>query len=551
MPTAAVMELSFSLANAGCMLKRVHSIGEMMSVTASQVASIRKPVKAVVAKKSWLVTWIGAADLESSEAKRGKDLGPIATALFGARRYDRVYLLTNYDFERSRTYCDWLEFKTGYKPESVDLYGVDLLSPINYADIYEQVSSHLAKAGLPDERVDLTFHVSPGTPAMAAIWIILAKTRFPAQLIQTSLEGGVESIDFLFDLADDFLPEHLKRSSQRVQRLTNPPVALVPEFAKVIHISSAMAEQIQLARRVAAFDVPVLILGETGTGKELFAEAIHAASPRAAEPFIAVNCGAISPELANSELFGHKKGAFTGATADRAGHFAAAGGGTLFLDEVGDLPLDTQVRLLRALQSKEITPLGQSKPVKFSARILAATHKDMIQAVAIGRFREDLFHRLAVGVLQLPPLRDRGADLDVLIDHFLTHINADSQDRPEGQQKVLGADARKALHAHSWPGNVRELYHTLLRATIWTAFSEISESDVHAAILSTKSALSEQGELQLSGDFDLQAKLDDVAKRYIKKAIGQAGQRKAHAAKLLGFANHQTLGNWMKRLGLD
>lgn len=522
-----------------------------MANNSSLRASMSGTADASEPKKSWLITWIGAADHESSESKRVKDLGPIATALLGEKRYDRVYLLTNYDFNHSRAYCDWLESKTGYVPESVDLYGVDLLSPINYADIYEQVSSHLARAGLPNDGVELTFHVSPGTPAMAAIWIILAKTRFPARLIQTSRENGVEAIDFLFDLADDFLPEYLKRSSQRARRLVDAPVALVPEFGKVIHSSGAMAEQIRLARRIAAYDVPVLILGETGTGKELFAEAMHAASARAAEPFIAVNCGAISPELANSELFGHKKGAFTGATSDRAGHFAEAGGGTLFLDEIGDLPLDTQVRLLRALQSKEITPLGQSKPVKFSARVLAATHRNLIQEVAMGRFREDLFHRLAVGVLQLPPLRDRGSDLDVLIDHFLELINADSQGRPEGQSKVLTSGARIALRAHRWPGNVRELYHTLLRATIWTASTEISEADVAAAMLCSTSDQGAQGDLHMSDGFDLQSTLDEVAKGYIREAMAKSGQRKAQAAKLLGFANHQTLGNWMRRLDLN
>jgi transcriptional regulator with GAF, ATPase, and Fis domain len=426
-----------------------------------------------------------------------------------------------------------------------------LISPIHYADIYEQVSSHLSHAGLPNEQVELTFHVSPGTPAMAAIWIILAKTRFPAKLIQTSREAGIESIDFLFDLADDFLPEYLKSGSQRAQRLSATSAALVPEFSKVIYKSKTMGEQIQLARRVAAFDVPVLILGETGTGKELFAEAVHAASPRSEQPFVAVNCGAISPELANSELFGHKRGAFTGATTDRLGHFLEAGDGTLFLDEVGDLPLDTQVRLLRALQSKEITPLGQSKSVKFSARIVAATHKNLMHEVAMGRFREDLFHRLAVGIIKLPALRERVGDLDILIDHFLAHINADALNSIGGHSVVLHPEARAALHAYHWPGNVRELYHTLLRAAIWSSSQEIAASDLRSAMLISQDAGNPIEATHIGEGFDLQVKLDEVAKQYISAALDRSAQVKSKAARLLGFTNHQTLSNWMKKLGLE
>jgi transcriptional regulator with GAF, ATPase, and Fis domain len=458
---------------------------------------------------------------------------------------------TNYDFDRSKNYCTWLEKIAKYKAVSVDLYGVDLSSPIDYGDIYTEVSSNLQRAGLPRNDVELTFHVSPGTPAMASIWIILAKTRFPAKLIQTSKEKGVESVDFFFDLANDFLPEYLQRSGDRVLRLADATQPSSPEFDKIIHRSHEVANQISLARRIAAYEVPVLILGETGTGKELFAEAIHAASSRAGQPFVAVNCGAISPELANSELFGHKKGAFTGATADRKGHFLEASGGTLFLDEVGDLPLDTQVRLLRALQSHEITPMGQSKSIKVDTRILAATHRDLAVDVESGRFREDLFHRLAVGILQLPPLRERPGDADLLIDHFLKTINADSAGRPEAQQKSLSKQARIMLLAHPWPGNVRELYHTLLRASIWSSGPEIVEADICAAQLPVvRSELSQQLNFVKPG-FDLQNHLDSLTSSLIQQAMRQTGQRKSAAAKLLGLSSHQTLSNWMKRLGID
>lgn len=501
--------------------------------------------------KTWLVAWIGKNDHECAEEQHGRDVGPIATALSGEQRYDRVYLLTNYEFERSKRYCKWLENKTGYSDEAVDLYQVDLSSPIDYGEIYTQVSTHLSEAGLPLKDVELTFHLSPGTPAMAAIWIILAKTRFPAKLIQTSRERGLESVDFFFDLANDFLPEYLRRNGERVERLADAAKTQAPEFNKIVHKNQVVADQIALARRMAAYDVPVLILGETGTGKELFAEAIHAASSRSVKAFVAVNCGAIPPELANSELFGHKKGAFTGATADRKGHFQEASGGTLFLDEVGDLPLDTQVRLLRVLQSGEVTPLGQSTPVKVNTRIVAATHRDLGADIASGRFREDLFHRLAVGILRLPPLRERVGDMDPLIDHFLAVINADAMGRPEAQHKEICLTARKVLCMHVWPGNVRELYHTLLRAAIWSTGPEIQASDIASALLPVTSKADAFFTPKLGLGIDLKGFLDELARDLIGQAMVKSGQKKSGAAKLLGFDNYQTLGNWMKRLGVE
>ncbi|QJW85252.1 sigma 54-interacting transcriptional regulator [Ramlibacter terrae] len=501
--------------------------------------------------QSWLIAWIGKTDHEAAEGKLGKDVGPIATALTGEPRYSRIYLLTNYDFARSKRFCAWLEKTTGYDSKQVDLYQVDLESPIDYAGIYAAVSANLKGAGLPREDVELTFHLSPGTPAMAAIWIILSKTRFPAKLIQTSRERGLEPVNFFFDLASDFLPEFLQRSGERITRLAEGAKELAPAFDKIIHRSTAIRQQIELARRIAVLDVPVLVLGETGTGKELFAEAIHAASPRSAKPFIAVNCGAIAPELASSELFGHKRGAFTSAVADRKGHFREADGGTLFLDEVGDLPLDTQVRLLRALQTGEVTLLGASKPVKVNVRIVAATHRDLASDVAAGRFREDLFHRLAVGILRLPPLRERDQDAAMLIEHFLAQINADAKGRPEAQEKKLSEGAKKVLQSYEWPGNIRELYHTLVRAAIWSKGPSISAEDAQAALLQIR----RQGDTvlgrPLTQGFDLKRILDEVARDYIARALKQSGDRKTVAAELLGFPNYQTFGNWMKRLGVD
>jgi transcriptional regulator with GAF, ATPase, and Fis domain len=504
-----------------------------------------------VKNKQWLISWIGNADHDASEKGEAAGLGPIATALQGGLRFERICLLTNFPHERSAKFCEWLENKCGYSSSVIDLQEMDLVSPIHYASIYDEVSKHLKALGLPREDVDITFHLSPGTPAMAAIWIMLAKTRFPAKLIQTSKEHGLDSVDFKFDLASDFLPEYLQRSGERIERLANGPQEAVPHFGKIIHKSIAVKSQIHLAQRIAAHDVPVLILGETGTGKELFAEAIQAASDRAQKPFIAVNCGAIAPELASSELFGHVKGAFTGALVARKGHFQEADGGTLFLDEVGDLPPDTQVRLLRALQAKEVTPLGDSKPIKVDVRIIAATHRDLAADVASGRFREDLFHRLAVGILRLPPLREREGDVDLLIDTFLELINADARGKPEAQNKKISLDARKILISYPWPGNIRELYHSLLRASIWSIGEEIQSDDVRSALLQIQSPGNNVMSRPLTQGFDLQALLNEISSDYILRALKQTGDRKTTAAQLLGFTNHQTLSNWMKRLDLD
>jgi len=496
--------------------------------------------------ESWLVSWIGETDHRCAESG-SRERGPIASALVGPRKYDRIHLLTNYPFARSRAYCEWLERETGCKEP--DLYAVDLSSPINYAAIYEKVSDELKQARLPREGVELTFHLSPGTPAMAAVWIMLAKTRFPARLIQTSRQRGLEAVDFSFDLASDFLPEYLRRSDARIERLADAR-ASVPGFEKIIHADLALATQIERARRIAAFDVPVLLLGETGTGKELFAEAIHASSRRAGKPFLAVNCGAISKELVNSELFGHRKGAFTGADQKRAGHFREAHGGTLFLDEIGDLPLDAQVRLLRALQEKEITPLGESRPLKVDVRIIAATHRNLQADVVAGRFREDLFHRLAVGILSLPPLRERGADIPLLIDHFLAQTNADAGISPEAPHKEFAPQARDVLLSHSWPGNVRELYHSIVRASIWSTGRVITADDARAALLDTTKREDPVMGRVLGGEFDLRDVLGEVARHYLARSMTQSGGRKKHAAELLGFSNYQTLDNWMRKYGI-
>jgi len=238
--------------------------------------------------------------------------------------------------------------------------------------------------------------------------------------------------------------------------------------------SAAMLAVHASLHKFAPVDLPVLVTGETGTGKELAARALHDMSIRRGKAFVAVNCGALPSNLVQSELFGHEKGAFTGATARRIGLFEAADGGTIFLDEIGDLPLDAQTNLLRVLQEGSLERVGSHHPIRIDVRVVAATHVDLEDAVAQGRFRQDLFYRLDVLRLHIPPLRERGDDVETLARHFL----AEFREQHRVRARAFDASARRALHLHEWPGNVRELMNRVRRAAV------VCESDlVDAAAL--------------------------------------------------------------------
>ncbi|MEM9739040.1 MAG: sigma-54 dependent transcriptional regulator [Pseudomonadota bacterium] len=233
-------------------------------------------------------------------------------------------------------------------------------------------------------------------------------------------------------------------------------------FEDMIAAAPAMRTVVKLGQRAAASDIPVLILGESGVGKEVVARCIQGASERSGKPFVTVNCGAIPENLVESILFGHEKGAFTGAVSKSLGKFVEADGGTLFLDEIGELPLDMQVKLLRALQEGEVDAVGSRRPTKIDVRIISATNRDLAQQVSDGTFREDLFYRLNVYPVEVPSLRERRADVPALVEHFITRFNA-----AEGT-KILGAqdDTLKLLCAFDWPGNVRQLENSVFRAVV-------------------------------------------------------------------------------------
>lgn len=497
-----------------------------------------------------LISWIGKADLDASVSPPRSGIGPIAQALEAAT-YDAAWLISDYSKTRVAPFLEWLRSRneTHLTVRHEPLPG----GPTHFGQIYEAAVKVVAEVLDRHGRdAGLTFHLSPGTPAMAAVWVILSKTRFPAQLIESSRGHGVRTVSVPFDIAAEFIPDLLRAPDRRLKELSAalPPEA--PEFANIIHRSRVMARVIVKARRVAPRNVTVLIEGESGTGKELFARAIHRASPRRDGPFKVVNCGAIPSELVESELFGHKKGAFTGAHETRIGHFEAAHGGTLFLDEVGELPLSAQVKLLRTLQDGRIVRVGSTTPRSVDVRTVAATNRTLVEEVASGRFREDLFYRLAVAVLRLPPLRERQGDVGLLLDRLLDQVNEEHAAQPGYERKHISVNARNLLLSHSWPGNVRELLNTLHRVALWTPGTTIRSGDVKESLLPS---VARQGSRILDKPLDdglnLPSLLAEVARHYLARALDETGGNKTRAARLLGLPSYQTLTNWMRRYGVS
>jgi two-component system response regulator PilR (NtrC family) len=314
--------------------------------------------------------------------------------------------------------------------------------------------------------------------------------------------------------------------------------------------SSAMQNTRAAIAKLARSQAPVYISGESGTGKELVARLIHEKGGRASQPFVAVNCGAIPGELMESEFFGHKKGSFTGATSDKEGLFHAANGGTLFLDEVAELPLHMQVKLLRVIQEKSIRPVGSQKEETIDVRILSATHKDLEQLVETGDFRQDLFYRINVINLKVPPLRHRREDLPELIEHFLIKQSEASNEACP----TLSSDAEKALMHYDFPGNIRELENILERATTWCEKGVIQREDLQLKGLPDaypdSDSHTDTSLLQRQPDESLEEFLESIEKEAIEAALKKTDYNKTAAAREMGIS-FRALRYRLKKLNMD
>jgi DNA-binding NtrC family response regulator len=345
-----------------------------------------------------------------------------------------------------------------------------------------------------------------------------------------------------------------RRRKEEERRTLRRAMSKAVDRGEIVGRSDVMQEVFRLVEQVAQARSTVLITGESGTGKELIAKAIHEASPRAGRPFVTVNSSNIPSELLESELFGHTRGAFTGAVAAKKGLFEVADGGSIFLDEIGDIPPETQVRLLRVIQEREFTPLGDTTPRRVDVRIIAATNIDLRDAVRQGAFREDLYYRLAVVPIELPPLRDRHEDVLPLAQHFINKYNEEN-----GRQvsEHIAPDVLALLEGYSWPGNVRELENAIERAVVIAPGDEISRECLRPEIADPQSVIStshEGSSLAAVQDIGRGVNFYDEVRRFeidlIRRALEQTGGHQSRAARLLGM-NATTLNSKIKTYNIN
>jgi two-component system, NtrC family, response regulator HydG len=319
--------------------------------------------------------------------------------------------------------------------------------------------------------------------------------------------------------------QRLQRSNIELQKQLNEKFG----FEGVIGNSPAMHSVVAKLRQIAPTSASVLITGESGTGKELAAKALHVNSPRKNKPFVPLNCAELSENVLESELFGHVKGAFTGADRDRIGRFQYANGGTLFLDEIGDMPTSIQVKLLRVLESSEIVRVGSNEPIKVNVRVISATNRDLAESLSEAKFRQDLYHRLKVVSIKLPPLRERRDDIPLLIEHFLKEFTTSHSKTISGIAPVL----RKTLMSYAWPGNVRELKNTVESMVVIDVDGALDLDDLPEDLQAAASRVKGNGPAGI--DYLVGKSLEEIEKHYIALTLERAGGNREEAARLLGI----------------
>ena len=374
--------------------------------------------------------------------------------------------------------------------------------------------------------------------------VILITAHSSVETCRTALQqGAFDYVEKPLDL-DEFRVVVSRAAEMTAQRRTIRELRRrVDEkygFENIVGHAPPVLRILDTVRRIAPTDLPVLLLGESGTGKDLLANAIHHNSRRAGERFVAINCAGLSETLLEDELFGHVKGAYTGAAADRPGRFEYADGGTLFLDEVGDMPLAMQAKLLRVLENGEVVRVGSNAPIRVNVRLISATNTDLAQRVESKQFREDLYFRIKGVTLDVPALRERREDIPVLIDHFIRQTNEAHGTKVKG----LAADARRVLMAHRWPGNVRQLRNAVENMVVLAAGEKLTVDDLPEEIHRRPDQIADDQLGQLAG-----ISIEEAEKKLIRNTLKMVDGNREQAAKILGIGE-RTLYRKIKEYGL-
>lgn len=504
-------------------------------------------MSSVIVNMHTLFSWLGNQDVINME--RG-ELASIATIVkMSERQVDKVLILANQHQSKWKDFKSFLESVATERGQTnilVEIYQAKIKTPIHYESIYKETAKWIN--GLSKDSSYLSINLTSGTPAMTTLSVLVGKGKYNTTFIQTTPSNELEIVEVPLDFSLELAKSVAKNTSDAVttQHVTNTT------FSALMSKSSNMINTIDRARRIARSDVPALILGETGTGKELLSTAIHRESLRCAEEFKTVNCGAFPETLVDSILFGHVKGAFTGADKNHKGLFEQAHNGTLFLDEIGELTPAIQAKLLRVLQEDEITPVGSNASKKVNVRIIAATHRNLSKMVSQGSFREDLFYRLAVGIVELPALRDRTADIPDLLLQITQNLNKQFGSDRSYESKIISEDGIKFIQSQPWRGNIRELIATLQRTFLWAEHDVVGATDIASAMINRMEGSDEcEVNLSFNDKVDIVQLTEKYQKKYVLAALKASGNVKKRATEILGLKDHQTLSNWMKRLGIE
>ena len=457
--------------------------------------------------------------------------GPILS-LLATRSFDHIFL-----FDTPSTQLVTGETKDAisklHSCSEVHVLEIDLDDPTNYQEIFRGLRTHLKRIIEEFHSANFFVAVASGTPQMHACWLLLtASGEIPARILHVRPPHFVtreRPIVSEVDLSSREFPRVRFQGEPILVEKGEANAESIRVQLGIVGDHPAMQSALEMGAMLAPSHLPVLIFGETGTGKELFAWYIHRLSGRPREAFIAVNCAAIPADLVESLLFGHKKGAFTGAINDQIGKFDTADKGTLLLDELGELPLPSQAKLLRVLQDGLVEPIGHAKPHKVDVRIIGATNQDLRKLARQGKFREDLFYRLSVGEIKLPPLRERRSDIPKLALHILDKLNG-SLRRP----KSLSAEALSRLQSHSWAGNVRDLENVIERS-IWLCRRDVLEAD--DLIITEPVTFADPLEAlpKPYEGFSLEEFLGSARKQMLLRALEATNGNQSQAARLLGI----------------